>query len=136
MNDFHNWEAWSPWAKLDPNVKNIFEGPTAGTGAIFNWSGNNKVGEGRMEITESHPNELIRIRLEFQKPFQATNITEFTFRPEGEQTRVTWDMSGRKNLFLRSFGLFLNMDKLVGRDFDKGLANLKTVVEPKKSAVV
>jgi hypothetical protein len=89
VNDFHNWEAWSPWAKLDPAAKNSFEGPSAGIGAIFKWSGNNEVGEGSMTITESRPSDLIKIKLDFTKPFEATNATEFTFKPEGNQTMVT-----------------------------------------------
>jgi len=89
VNDFHKWEAWSPWAKMDPAAKNTFEGAPAGTGAIFAWAGNYKVGEGRMTLTESRPNDLIRIKLEFVRPFAATSTAEFTFRPEGNQTAVT-----------------------------------------------
>jgi hypothetical protein len=80
VNDFHNWEAWSPWAKLDPAAKATFEGPSAGTGAIFKWAGNKEVGEGSMTITESRPSDLIRIKLEFLRPFEATNSAEFTFK--------------------------------------------------------
>src|SRR5262245_54690242 len=94
VNDFHNWEAWSPWAKLDPTCKNTFAGAAAGTGAIFSWDGNNKVGAGRMTITESKPHELVRIRLEFLRPFKTTNTTEFVVKPEGSQTTLTWTMSG------------------------------------------
>ena len=86
VNDYHNWDAWSPWATLDPNAKTTFEGPSSGTGSTFSWSGNDKVGEGRQTIIESRPDELIRIKLEFKKPFEATNTAEFTFKPEGEQT--------------------------------------------------
>lgn len=131
VNDFHNWEAWSPWAKLDPAAKNSFEGSSAGTGAIFRWAGNNEVGEGSMTITESHPSDLIRIRLDFVKPFEDTSTTEFTFKPEGSQTVVTWDMSGRKNFMSKAVCLFMNMDKMVGGKFEEGLANMKTVVEAK-----
>jgi uncharacterized protein YndB with AHSA1/START domain len=129
VNDFHHWEAWSPWAKLDPAAKNTFAGAPAGTGAIFSWSGNNKVGEGKMTMTESRPNDLIRINLEFLRPFKATNTAEFTFKPEGNQTAVSWSMSGRNNFMSKAFCLFMNMDKLVGGDFEKGLAQMKTVVE-------
>jgi hypothetical protein len=129
VNDFHNWEAWSPWAKLDPACKNSFDGPSAGTGAGFGWSGNNKVGQGHMTITESRPPELIRIKLEFLRPFKCTNAAEFTFKPEGNQTAVTWSMSGNKNFFAKAFGLIMNMDKMVGGDFEKGLAQMKSVVE-------
>ena len=129
VNDFHNWKAWSPWAKLDPAAKNTYEGPSAGTGAIFKWSGNSDVGEGTMTIVESHPNDLIRIKLEFVKPFEATNITEFTFKPEGDRTVVSWKMSGRKNYISKAYCLFVNMDEMVGGDFEKGLAEMKVIVE-------
>lgn len=129
VNDFHNWEAWSPWAKLDPNATNSFDGPSAGTGAKFHWAGNDEVGEGGMTITDSNPNDLIRIKLEFIKPFAATNTTEFTFKPEGDQTRITWAMFGRNNFISKAFCLFMNMDKMVGADFEKGLASMKAIVE-------
>jgi len=129
VNDFHNWEEWSPWAKLDPAAKNTFEGPNAGTGAIFAWSGNNKVGAGRMTITDSRPNELIRICLDFLRPFKATNTAEFTFEPRGNQTLVTWSMLGQKNFVMKAFGLFMNCDDMLGKEFDKGLAQMKSIVE-------
>ena len=129
VNDFHKWDAWSPWAKLDPNMKKTHEGAPAGTGAIYSWSGNDQVGEGRMTLTESRPSELIRIKLEFMKPFAATNTTEFTFKPEGDQTMVTWSMFGTNDFIAKAFGLFMNMDKMVGGDFEKGLAQMKSVVE-------
>jgi hypothetical protein len=130
VNDFHKWQAWSPWAKKDPNAKNTYEGPEAGPGAIFRWDGNNDVGQGAMTLTDSRPNELIRIRLEFLKPFQATNQAEFKFAPNGNGTLVTWSMTGTRNFMMKGFCLFMDMDKLVGGDFEKGLANLKSVVEP------
>jgi Polyketide cyclase / dehydrase and lipid transport len=129
VNDFHNWDAWSPWAKIDPACKFSFDGPPAGVGAKFAWAGNKKVGEGRMTITESKPTELILINLEFLKPFKATNTTEFTFKPEGNQTYVTWTMTGKNNFFFKAFCMFMNMDKMVGGDFERGLANMKAVVE-------
>jgi len=129
VNDFHNWNAWSPWAKLDPAMKQTYEGAPAGTGAISTWTGNKDVGEGRMTITESRPSELVRIKLEFVKPFRATNTAEFTFKPEGDQTIVTWSMAGKNNIMAKAFGLFMNMDKMVGGDFEKGLARMKSVVE-------
>ena len=94
VNDFHKWEAWSPWAKIDPAMKQTYEGASSGTGAIYTWAGNNQVGEGRMTITESHPNDLIKIKLEFIKPWSATNATDFAFKPQGNQTAVTWTMDG------------------------------------------
>src|SRR5882672_7787264 len=126
VNDFHKWEAWSPWAKLDPAARNTFEGAAAGTGAVFAWAGNSKVGEGRMTITESRPNELVRIKLEFVKPFAATNTAEFTFKPEGERTAVTWSMFGHNNFVGKAVCLVMNMDKTVGGEFDKGLASMKS----------
>lgn len=129
VNDFHKWEAWSPWAKLDPAMKQTYAGAPAGTGAIYTWAGNDQVGEGRMTLTESRPNELVRIKLEFLKPFASTAATEFTFKPEGNQTMVTWSMAGKNNFMAKAFGLFMNMDKTVGGQFEKGLANLKSVSE-------
>jgi Polyketide cyclase / dehydrase and lipid transport len=129
VNDFHNWEAWSPWAKIDPEMKMTFAGPAAGTGAVYTWTGNSKVGEGRMTIVESHPSDLIRIRLEFLKPFAATNATEFTFQPQGSQTAVTWSMSGKRNFMTKAMGLVMSMEKMLGGQFEKGLYQLKAVAE-------
>jgi len=129
VNDFHRWEAWSPWAKLDPAMKHAYEGAPAGVGAIYTWVGNNEVGEGRMTVTESRPSELIRIDLEFLKPFQATSTAEFTFKPEGGQTVVTWSMAGKVNFIAKAVHLFVDMDKMIGGNFDKGLAQMKSVVE-------
>ena len=129
VNDFHNWQAWSPWAKLDPAMKQSYEGAPAGNGAIYSWSGNNEVGEGRMTLIESRPSDLIRIKLEFMKPFQATNTAEFTFKAEGNQTAVTWSMFGANGFMAKAFGLFMNMDKMVGGDFEKGLAQMKSIAE-------
>lgn len=129
VSDFHQWPAWSPWAKLDPTMTQTYEGPQAGVGASTAWNGNNQVGEGRMTIMESRPSELIRIKLEFKRPFQATNTAEFTFKPNGNQTAVEWSMIGQRNFMFKAFGLFMNMDKLVGGDFEKGLASMKSVLE-------
>jgi len=129
VNDFHKWQAWSPWAKLDPAAKNSFEGPAAGTGSAFAWSGNSKIGEGRMAITESHTNDLVRIKLDFVKPFPSTANTEFTFKPDANQTLVTWSMAGHKNFISKAFCLFMNMDKMVGGDFERGLANLRSITQ-------
>lgn len=131
VNDFQKWEAWSPWAKLDPNVKNTFEGPAAGVGAVFRWAGNHEVGEGAMTITESRPPELVRIRLDFVKPFAATSTTAFTFKPAGGGTEVTWSMAGRNEFIGKCMSLVMNCDKMVGGQFEKGLANLRGVVEAK-----
>jgi uncharacterized protein YndB with AHSA1/START domain/uncharacterized membrane protein YphA (DoxX/SURF4 family) len=133
VNDLHNWQAWSPWAKLDPAAKNTFDGPSAGVGASFAWSGNNQVGEGRMTITESRPNELIRIKLDFVRPFTGTNTAEFTFKPHAAaQTDVTWSIFGDRDVPSKIFCLFVNMDQMLGGEFEKGLAELKTIAEAKK----
>jgi uncharacterized protein YndB with AHSA1/START domain len=129
VNDFHKWEAWNPWGKIDPAMKHSYEGAPSGPGAIYTWTGNKEVGEGRMTITESRPSELIRVKLEFFKPFAATNTAEFTFKPEGNQTVVTWSMYGDKNFMAKAAHLFMNMDKMLGDQFDKGLASMKSVVE-------
>jgi len=132
VNNFQRWEAWSPWAKLDPDMKLTIAGPPAGTGATYHWVGNSKAGEGRMTLLESRPNELIQIKLEFIKPFVATNTTEFSFKNEAGKTVVIWSMFGKNSFMLKAFGLMMNMDKMVGRDFEKGLASMKSVVEAKK----
>jgi hypothetical protein len=124
VNDLHNWEAWSPWAKLDPGAKTSYDGPVAGLGASFSWAGNRNIGEGRMTISESKPNESVRFRIEFLKPFKGTNLAEFTFTPDGERTRVTWTMTGRYGFIPKLMGLIINCDKRVGDQFEKGLADL------------
>lgn len=129
VNDFHKWVAWSPWEKIDPAMKKTYEGAPAGAGAISTWAGNRDVGEGRTTIVDSRPNELIRIKLEMFKPFAATNTVEFTFKPEGNQTVVTWGMAGKSNFVTKAIGLFMDMDKMVGGDFEQGLAQLKSVAE-------
>ena len=129
VNDFHKWEAWNPWAKLDPAMKQTYEGAPTGTGAIYTWTGNKQVGEGRMTLTESRPNELIRIKLDFIRPFESTCTAEFHFKPEGDQTAVTWSMFGENDFLAKAFCLFMNMDKTVGGDFEKGLAQMKAVTE-------
>ncbi len=121
VNDFHNWQAWSPWAKLDPTATNTFEGSSAGKGAIMAWSGNKKVGEGRMTVTESRSTDLIRIKLDFVRPFPGTSFVEFNFKPLENQTAVTWTMTGEHNFIARAFCMFMNMDKMVGGDFERGL---------------
>lgn len=129
VNNFHNWEAWSPWAKLDPNAKAEFAGPESGEGAKFSWSGNDKIGQGTQTIVESKPDERIRIRLDFEKPMKDTSEAEFTFKPQDDQTQVTWSMSGKKNFVGKAVCMFMNMDKMVGGEFENGLVNLKAIVE-------
>lgn len=131
VDDLHNWEGWSPWAKLDPAAKKSFEGPAAGRGAVFRWAGNQEIGEGSMTIIESRPGDLIRIDLSFKKPFAASSLAEFTFKPEGGRTTVAWSMSGRNSFLAKAICLFMNMDKTLGGEFERGLAQLKAVVESK-----
>lgn len=132
VNDFHNWDAWSPWAKIDPGSKVTFEGPTAGKGAIFRWAGNDEIGKGSMTIVESQPNDQIRIKIDFLEPMAGSADISFTFKPEGEATAVTWSMSGTNNLIGKAFCLFMSMDKMIGGMYEKGLASLKQIVETTK----
>src|SRR6185436_6755434 len=111
VNELKNWEAWSPWTKIDPAMKQTYDGPAAGKGAIYSWVGNKEVGEGRMTITESRPNELVRFHLEFFKPMEGVCTAEFTFKPEGNHTAVTWSMAGKNNFIAKAMCLFMNMDK-------------------------
>ena len=130
VNDFHQWERWSPWAKIDPGMKTTFEGPPAGPGAVYSWAGNDKVGEGKMTITDSQPGQRVAIKLDFIKPFASTNQTEFAFQGDGGKTNVVWTMTGTNNFLSKAFSLFMGgMDKMVGPDFEKGLAQMKSTVE-------
>ena len=129
VNDFHKWNAWNPWAKMDPAMKQTYEGAPTGVGAIYTWTGNRQVGEGRMTLTESRPPDLIRINLEFLKPFAATSTAEFTFRPEGQRTAVTWSMVGNLSFVAKVIHLFVGMDRMIGANFEKGLADMKSVAE-------
>jgi hypothetical protein len=129
VNDFHKWEAWSPWVKMDPNAKTTYQGNPSGVGSIFTWDGNMDVGTGQMTLTESHPSDIIRIRLDFKKPFEGTSTSEFTFKQEGDQTAVTWSMFGENNFIAKAMGLFMDCDKMVGGEFEKGLADMKKVAE-------
>jgi uncharacterized protein YndB with AHSA1/START domain len=129
VNDFHKWAAWNPWGKIDPAMKQNYDGAPAGVGAVYTWAGNNEVGEGRMTIVESRPSELIRIKMEFFKPFAGMSTAEFSFRPEKEQTVVTWSMAGENNFMAKAVHLFMNMDKMIGGQFEKGLADMKAIVE-------
>jgi hypothetical protein len=129
VNELRKWEDWSPWAKLDPHATSTFSGAAAGVGAEMAWDGNKKVGAGKMTIVESKPCQRVGIRIEFLRPFQATNMAEFQFQPDNAQTVVTWSMSGKNNFFFKAFSLVMNCDDMVGRDFEKGLASLKAVAE-------
>jgi uncharacterized protein YndB with AHSA1/START domain len=127
--DFHKWQDWSPWEKLDPAMKKTYSGAPSGNGANYAWAGNDKVGEGDMTITAAQPNEKISIRLEFAKPWKAVNTTNITFKPAGDGTLVNWAMDGENNFMGKAFGLFMDMDQMIGSDFEKGLASLGTVAE-------
>lgn len=129
VNDFHKWKEWSPWAKLDPKMTQKFEGSMTGKGAIYSWDGNNEVGEGTMTIEESRPNELIHIKLEFKRPFKATNAADFGFKQEGNQTVITWTMTGKNDFLGKIFSLIMNMDKMVGAQFEQGLGKIKEISE-------
>jgi hypothetical protein len=124
VNDFHKWAAWSPWDKLDPAMTREISGAPSGPGATYHWLGNKKVGEGRMTVTDSQPPSSVTIRLEFISPWKATNTTRFELAPSGSGTNVTWTMSGRNNFVAKAVCIFMDMDKLVGSDFEKGLAGL------------
>ena len=136
VNDFHKWDAWSPWLKVDPNAKSTFEGPSSGEGAVFRWAGNAEVGEGSMTILESKPHESIHIQLAFKKPFENVATSDFIFKPVGDKTDVTWSMDGKNNFMSKVICLFLHMDELIGGKYEEGLANLKAIVErpPAESA--
>lgn len=129
VNDFHKWKAWSPWAKIDPHAKNVFEGPASGEGAIFRWSGNRHIGEGNMTIIESHPPGHIKIRLQFLRPFRATHTAEFNFSTDGNTTYVTWSMYGQNTLIGKVMNLMINCEQILNRQFEQGLAQLKAVAE-------
>ncbi len=134
VNDLRKWDAWSPWAKLDPNAKITFEGPTSGKGAIMTWSGNADIGEGSMTIVSNEPDNRIDLETKFVKPMEGTNSAQFTFEPidqQGEDTKVTWTMNGTNNFVARIFCFLMNGKKMIGDDFEKGLAQLKSVVESK-----
>jgi len=129
IEDFHLWDAWSPWAKIDPAMKTEFSGAPSGLGAVYFWTGNDKVGEGRMTVTESVPASKVGMKLEFLKPFKSTNAATFILTPEGEGTKVLWTMDGNNDFMGKAMSLFMNMDKMIGADFEKGLGTLKQVTE-------
>lgn len=136
VNTLKSWDAWSPWAKLDPQMTKTYDGPDAGVGATHSWIGNRNVGEGRMTITDSRRAEFVRFKLEFFKPFAGTNTAEFTFKSQGGQTIVTWSMFGNSDSFIcKAMGLLMNCEKMVGGQFEKGLADLKRIAEGQTAEV-
>lgn len=128
-NDLKKIQAWSPWKELDPNAQYTFPEPSSGVGATMSWAGNSQAGEGRQTIIESRPNERVGIKLEFIKPFESTCATAFDLKPEGDQTKVTWSMSGTNGFISKAFCLFMDQEKMIGEPFEKGLASLKATVE-------
>lgn len=127
--NFHNWMDWSPWEGLDPDLKRTYAGSAEGLGAIYSWEGNKKVGAGRMELTRADPRTGVSLKLDFFRPFKANNLTDISFAPEGKATRVNWAMYGPQPFIGRLMTTFVSMDKMVGNDFEKGLAKLKSVSE-------
>jgi hypothetical protein len=128
IDDFRRWSEWSPWEGKDPAMKRSFEGPAAGVGAVYGWDGNKQVGRGRMEVVESKP-DAVKIKLDFVTPFEAHNMAEFQVSPGPGGSTLTWSMQGPSPLMMRVMGLFMNMDTMIGRDFEAGLAKLKAAAE-------
>ncbi|CAN5737520.1 SRPBCC family protein [soil metagenome] len=129
INDFHNWNDWSPWAHIDPDMKTTYSGPASGVGSIYLWEGNSKVGQGRMEILAIEPTQT-KVKLDFLKPFEGHNTTDFILQPQGSSTQVDWVMYGPMTFFPgKLMSVFTSMDKMIGGDFEKGLANLKAAAE-------
>jgi uncharacterized protein YndB with AHSA1/START domain len=129
IDDYRNWASWSPYEKLDPNMKRTFSGPASGQGSVYEWAGNNKAGKGRMEITDSVPSSKVAIKLDFSAPMDAHDVAEFTLRPHGQATDVTWAMSGPLPYAGKVMSIFVSMDHMIGSDFETGLANMKAVAE-------
>jgi hypothetical protein len=128
VNDFHRWGLWSPYEGLDPTMKRTYGGLPSGKGAVYEWDGNSKAGAGRMEIIEAAATATV-IKLDFSKPFTAHNIARFTAQPAGEATQLTWSMEGPAPFVTKLMGLFFDMDRMIGREFERGLANLKVAAE-------
>ncbi len=129
INDLHSWHAWSPYEKKDPAMKRTLSGAASGKGAVYEWEGNKEVGKGRMEIADTSPPSKVIVKLDFVRPFEAHNIVEFTLEPNGDSTHVTWAIHGPSPYISKLMGIFINMDSMIGKDFEAGLANLKTVAE-------
>ena len=129
INDFHNWRAWSPWEGLDPDLKRNYAGASSGKGAVYEWEGNAKVGQGRMEIVESLPSAKIAIKMDFIKPFAGHSTVEFSLAPQGGATLVAWTMQSPVPYMMKIMHLFVDMDKMLGKNFEDGLAKLKTAAE-------
>lgn len=129
IDDFHQWEAWSPWEKIDPGVKRTYSGAANGKGAVYEWLGNKDVGQGRMEIIESTPPSSVSLKLDFITPFEAHNTVDFTLVPQGGTTVVTQAMYGPSPYMSKLMGLFFSMETMVGQKYEEGLASLKALAE-------
>lgn len=129
ISDFHNWPQWSPWEKLDPAMQRTFSGAPKDVGAVYEWKGNKDVGSGRMEIASMAPPNKVGINLVFLAPFESHCVTDFTLENKGELTTVTWTMSGPSDFMTKVMGLFASMDKMIGKDFEAGLASMKAAAE-------
>lgn len=129
VNDFHKWDAWSPWKALDPAAKTEHSGAPSGKGAVFSWDGNDEMGAGKMTILESRAPEHVQIDLEFFRPFAGKALTAFDLRADGANTHVTWSMAGENDFVCKAFSLFCDMDEMIGKDYDKGLAAIRAIVE-------
>ena len=129
ITDLRRWSVWSPWEKKDPAMKRTFGGADSGQGAVYAWQGNSDVGEGRMEIVEATPPSKVAIKLDFIKPLEGHNVAEFTLTPKGEATDVTWLMYGPTPFIGKVLGIFMNMDAMIGNDFEAGLASLRAAAE-------
>jgi uncharacterized protein YndB with AHSA1/START domain len=129
INDFHSWSSWSPWEKVDPAMKRTHSGAASGKGAVYEWDGNSQVGKGRMEITDASAPSKVTIKLDFLKPIEGHNTAEFTLEPEGDSTNVTWAMRGPAPFMSKVMQVFISMDTMLGKEFDTGLANMKSAAE-------
>ena len=129
INGFHQWEAWSPWEKIDPAIKRTYSGADSGKGAVYGWQGNKDVGQGRMEIIESTPSSNVLIKIDFMEPFEGHDMVQFTLQPQGDATKVTQAMYGPSPFISKLMGLFFSMDKMVGQKYEEGLASLKAIAE-------
>jgi uncharacterized protein YndB with AHSA1/START domain len=135
LNDLHKFDSWSPWAKLDPNMAKDFSGAESGVGASYHWAGNDDVGEGRMTITAAEPGARVEEKLEFIKPFADTNTATYALAPEGEGTKVTWSLHGDASFMEKAMAMFMDMDGMVGKDFEEGLGNLDGVAQAEAARI-
>ena len=129
INDFHQWEAWSPWEKIDPALKRTYSGPPSGAGAVYEWAGNREIGQGRMEIVESTALSKVSLKLDFVTPFEAHNFVDFTLTQQGDSTKVTQAMYGPSPYISKLMTIFFSMEKMVGSKYEEGLADLKKLAE-------